>query len=128
MTMTRKQFLKSVMGAGVGVVAVSAVGACGGDDDGGGSPDAASIDAPAGVCAANPTSTIGTNHGHTLMVSLADVTAAADKTYDITGSSGHAHSVTISGAMFTMLHNTMTVMVVSTSGGGHTHNVTVMCG
>ncbi len=70
---------------------------------------------------------IGSNHGHTLMVSADDVAAMADKTYDITGSSMHSHMVTITAAQFGMLAAGDSLTVTSTSGGAHTHDVTVIC-
>lgn len=73
------------------------------------------------------TEMISANHGHELVVSEADVLAAADKTYDITGTSMHSHSVTITAAQFGMLAQGTSVMVTSTSGGNHTHTVTVTC-
>jgi len=121
MTMTRKDFLRSIVGAGLGVASVAVIAGCGGDDGGGGS-----VDAPAASCT-TPTSAIGTNHGHTITVSLADVNAGVDKTYDITGSSPHTHMVTVTAADFTAIKAGTTRMVTSTSGGGHTHAVTVMC-
>lgn len=117
MAITRKQFL----GAIVTGAAFGALAACGGDDDGGGGD----IDAPPGTCAL--TETIGSNHGHTLTVSRDDVTLAAERTYDIQGSSQHAHSVTLTAAHFAMLAANQSVTVQSTSGGGHTHSVTVTC-
>ncbi len=101
---------------------VAALAGCGGDDGGGGGTP----DSPAAVCT-TPTSAIQGNHGHTLVVSLADVNAAVDKTYDIMGTSLHAHSVTITAADFAMIKAGTTRMVVSTTGGGHTHPVSVMC-
>lgn len=121
MMMTRKQFLRSILGAGAGAIGVAAIAACG--DDGGGSSDAAGKN-----CLTNGTNaSIGTNHGHTLTVSVADVTAGAEKTYDITGTSAHAHMVTISAAQFTMLKANTSIMVTSTSDGTHTHTVSVTC-
>lgn len=127
MEMTRKQFMRSVVGAMLGTATVALVAGCGGD--GKSSPaDAPAADGPPTVCSVAPTATIAANHGHVLMVTAADVTAAADKTYDIMGSAGHTHSVTVTAAMFAKLHNSMTVMMTSTDGAGHTHGVTVMCG
>ncbi len=122
MTMTRTEFLGTLFGA-AGAAALLA--ACGGDDDGGGSDATADRN-----CAVNGTTvTIGSNHGHVLMVSASDVAAGADKTYDITGSSDHAHMVTITAAQFATLQSNAngSLMVTSTSGGGHTHSVTVLC-
>lgn len=122
MSMTRKQFLRSILGASVGVAGVAALAACGGDDGGGSAtPDAA------GATCTTPTSSIGTNHGHTLTVPLADVTAAASKTYNIMGSSAHTHDVTLTPAHFATLAGGGTVTVTASSGGGHTHEVTVQC-
>jgi hypothetical protein len=121
MSMTRKEFLGTLIGA-AGAAAV--LGACGGDDGGG-------VDGAVGrSCAMNGTSvTIGNNHGHVLVVSASDVSTGAAKTYDITGTSDHAHMVTVSAANFATLQSNAngSVMVTSTSGGGHTHAVTVIC-
>lgn len=38
---------------------------------------------------------VGTNHGHVFNVPLADVKAGVEKTYDITGSASHPHTVTL---------------------------------
>ena len=119
MTMTRKQFLRSVVGVGVGAVGVAALAGCGGDDG-------PSVDAPAAACT-TASAAIGTNHGHTIIISLTDVTAGVEKTYDITGTGGHAHSVTVSAAQFTQIKNGTTLMVNSTSGAAHVHAVTFMC-
>jgi hypothetical protein len=111
----------------LGIAAGATLFAACGDDGGSGN-----IDAPAGGgnCSANGTTVaIGGNHGHTLVVAKADITAAAAKTYDIKGSSDHAHSVTISAAMFTMLTANTAVTTTSTgaAGDGHTHSITVTC-
>ena len=71
--------------------------------------------------------TIGSNHGHTLVVPEADVLAAADVTYDISGTSGHTHSVTIGGADFAVLAAGGSLTLESTDGSSHTHSVTVTC-
>ena len=73
------------------------------------------------------TSSIGSNHGHSLTVSKADVSAATEKTYSIQGSSGHSHSVTITAVNFSELKNNQSIQVNSTSGSGHTHSVSVGC-
>lgn len=120
MTMTRKQFLGTVMGA----AGVALVAGCGGDDAG-------HLDGSVQRnCAMNGTAvTIEANHGHVLVVTAADVTAGADKTYDITGTAGHTHMVTITAADFAKLQSNAngTVMEVSTVGNAHTHAITVIC-
>lgn len=121
MRMTRKEFLRSLFGATAGGLVLAA---CGGDD-GGMQADAAVSQAS---CTMNGTSVnIETNHGHVLMVSKEDVSAGAAKTYDITGTADHAHSVMVSAADFAKLAQNMSVHLTSTSGGAHTHGVLIMC-
>lgn len=148
MDITRSQFLRLITGAGAGALGLGAVAACG-DDKNTKTPDAskpidapkppidapmqldAAIDAPVvpGNCLQNGTNVaIGTNHGHTMAVSKADVMAGVDKTYDIKGASAHFHNVTVTAAMFAMLQQNTTVMTVSDVGdSAHTHAITVVC-
>jgi hypothetical protein len=126
MTMTRKEFLDSFAGmakAAAAIAGIAAIASCGGDD---GPADAANT----GNCATNGTiDSIASNHGHVLMVSAADVTAGVQKMYDISGTAGHSHMVTVSAAMFTMLQGNHAVTTLSTTGGtpGHNHSVTITC-
>lgn len=116
--MTRSEFIRSVLslaGASLGVGAVACSEDSSSPGNGGSSGDPA--------CA----ETIAGNHGHVLEVTAADVTAAVEKTYDITGSAGHAHSVTVTAADFATIAGGTSVQLVSTSGDGHTHTVTVSC-
>lgn len=85
-------------------------------------------DTAASGCTMDPTATIAANHGHELVVPLADVVAGVEATYDIMGTSPHAHSVTLTADHFAMLQAGMQVSVTSTAGGDHTHEVTVSCG
>jgi hypothetical protein len=117
MSMTRKQFLRTVVGATIGVAGVATLAACGGDDG--------PADAP-GSCT-TPSTTIGGNHGHTMMVTKAEVDAATAKTYDITGAGGHTHTVTVSVANFASLAVGGTLTITSTTANAHSHEVVVMC-
>ncbi len=119
MTMTRKQFLRTLVGAGIGAAGVVAIASCSGSDGGSG-PDAA------GTCT-TPNTAIGSNHGHVMMVALADVTARAAKSYDIMGTSLHTHTVMVSAADFAKLSTGGTVTLTSSSASSHSHSVTVMC-
>ena len=86
---------------------------------------------PFGNCAANGAEdfAISGNHGHELVVPAADVTAGAQKSYDIQGTSPHFHTVTLMPAHFAQLQMNFQVVVQSDAGdgGGHTHQVTVRC-
>jgi hypothetical protein len=117
MKMTRRQFL----GASAAAVAVAA---CGGDEK---TPDASM---QARNCTTNGTNAaIAGNHGHTITVTASEVAAGVDKTYDITGDGGHTHMVTVTAANFATLQSNAngSVMVTSTSGAAHTHEVTITC-
>jgi len=125
--MDRKQFIKSTFGALVAIPVVSLL-SCSSDD----SPPVANtppVSNPPqqGDCIANGTLTsIGTNHGHSLTVSAADVQNGVQKNYTLTGGT-HNHSVTVSAANFTSLSNGNSVLVSSTNDDGHTHSVTISC-
>lgn len=123
---TRKEFLGTLIkGSAVAAGAAALLSACGDDGGGGGTADAP---AGGGNCTANGTSVnIQGNHGHTMTVSQADISAGTAKTYEIMGSSGHPHSVTLTAAHFQMLASNQMVSVTSGSGGGHTHTVVVRC-
>ncbi len=80
-----------------------------------------------GNCSANGTSAaISANHGHVLTVTSGEVNALAQITYDITGTSGHFHDVTITAAQFTTLQSNQGIQITS-SFNGHVHIVTVNC-
>ena len=79
-------------------------------------------------CLANGTSaSIGSNHGHSITVSKTDIENSVAKTYGIQGGADHNHDVSITAANFTSLKNNNSIQVSSTSGGGHTHSVSVSC-
>ena len=79
-------------------------------------------------CLANGTSSsISSNHGHSLTLSKEDVENAFEKTYSIKGSAGHDHMVTITSSEFETLKNNQSISATSTSSSGHTHNITVSC-
>jgi hypothetical protein len=125
MSMTRKEFFGTMIKYAAGIVGLATVTAASGCGS-----DPAPADAPGSVgnCLANGTTvTIAANHGHVMMVTKAEVMAAADKTYDIMGTAAHTHSVTVTAANFGTLAGNHAINVTSTVGGGHTHDVTVVC-
>lgn len=118
--LNRKQFL-AALAAVAALPLVSS--ACGGDDDGGDATDGSG-----GDCLADGTqASISSNHGHIIAVSAADVEAGVAKTYDISGSAGHMHEVTVTADHFAQLQGNTSITVQSTSSGDHTHAVTINC-
>jgi len=120
--MNRKSFLQKLSGVMlVGIPAFISV-SCSSDSE---DPPAPNTEED---CLGNGTSSsIGSNHGHSLTVSKEDVDAGVETQYNIQGTSGHSHSVTLSESNFASLKNNQTISVTSTTGSGHTHPVTVSC-
>jgi len=83
-----KTFIRKTAGALLLAVLAYALLSCSSSSDDSNSGPTASIR----DCLANGTnSNISSNHGHSITVSSADVNAGVEKTYNITGSSGHSH-------------------------------------
>ena len=77
-----------------------------------------------------PTSTgdingnISANHGHTAVITGAQITSGNAIALDITGTATHPHTVQISQADLTSLKNRQAVSRDSTNNNGHMHTVT----
>lgn len=121
--MTRSDFLKLSAALVGGVLFAEGCGDGDGGGGYGGTPTREAEPTSADGCGA----TIGTNHGHALTVTRADVDAGADKTYDIRGSGDHPHTVEVSAADFERLAAGESVQLTSSSVDGHTHAVTIRC-
>lgn len=96
--------------------------ACGGDDG-----PAPPIDAPPSCTANGAITSIVGNHGHSMIVTAAEIGSPTDRQYDITGGADHSHVVNLDAAAFERLATNMSVTATSTVGGGHTHAITVRC-
>ena len=70
---------------------------------------------------------IGGNHGHELTVDAADLDATVTKVYDIRGSAGHTHSVTLTVANLQSLKSGAAVTVTSSDEPGHSHVISISC-
>jgi hypothetical protein len=113
MNITRKAFLE-IMSAGSVLLLLEACGG-GGSSSGSGSTTT--------VCGAGDSGISG-NHGHLLTIRRADLDSTVSKTYNIIGSGDHDHTVSFSVAQLQQLKAGGAVMVVSSTGNGHTHSVT----
>ncbi|MEJ7602660.1 MAG: hypothetical protein WKG01_32520 [Kofleriaceae bacterium] len=130
---TRKQFLFSMLGIGAGAFVMACKK---GDDEGTADAAQGPADAPRSTvdgsttdgqsACGSTTTSISANHGHAVAIPVADIEAGVTKTYDITGSSDHDHSITVTAAMFTTLKGG-TMIRVTSFGGNHPHDVTVTC-
>jgi hypothetical protein len=84
-------------------------------------------DKPAGGPFSRVIAKVGKNHGHVFEVAYADVVAGAEKTYDLTGSGGHPHAVTLSADDMKTLSKGEILRTKSTKGLTHTHRLLVRC-
>jgi hypothetical protein len=116
--MQRRQFLRVLGGGAAGSVLVAACG-----DDGGGAP----IDAPASCSEHGAISIISGNHGHSMIVTAAEIGAPMDRDYDLMGSADHTHTATVASALFEQLATNSPVQVTSTVTNGHSHAITIRC-
>ena len=85
-------------------------------------PEAPSHDEAPRAALSRVVARVGKNHGHVLTMSLADVTAGAEKTYDLTGKAKHAHSVTLTPEHMRRLLAGELVRTESTTGL-HAHRI-----
>jgi hypothetical protein len=114
--MTRRELVASLAGGALLV-------ACGGDDG---------VSSDAGVsCTENGANARGAdisqNHGHVLVISMADIAAGVERTYDIMGTSLHTHSVTITAEQFAMLQTNRSITATSSVTSAHSHVIEVLC-
>ncbi len=140
MPISRKDFLRITLTFG-GVSAAAALTGCGSDTtptatdtgtaaaDTGSATDTGSGKDTSGESAGCTavTGAIASNHGHELVMPMGDLTATGDKTYDITGSAGHTHTVTFTEAQRKDIAAGKSIVAASTSSG-HAHDVTASCG
>ena len=70
---------------------------------------------------------IGQNHGHAFEVSVADVERGQPKTYDLTGTANHPHSLSLDEADFRRLGKGEILRKRCSREGGHAHATLVRC-
>ena len=119
MKTNRRQFFSQLSMALAGSSLVAFAIACGGEDD----IDTGETSGGLSCTAAG----ISNNHGHALLIPFADVEAGEDRTYSIQGQSGHDHQITLTAADFDALVAGDDVLLTSTDGASHTHDVTLRC-
>ena len=70
------------------------------------------------------TGTVSANHGHTAVVTAAQITAAGAVNLDIMGTATHPHTVSLTATQVGQIGNRQQVVVTSTTNDGHQHTVT----
>ncbi|MGJ8733234.1 MAG: hypothetical protein ACSHW4_08805 [Cellulophaga sp.] len=85
-------------------------------------------DGPKGNCIENGTiTTVVGNHGHLLEVTKQDITNGTTKTYNLEGSAGHMHMLTITTEDFATLKTNNAITIATSTNAGHTHAITIGC-
>lgn len=93
------------------------ISGCGGDDN---PPSSPSTPAPSG----DKMGQISANHGHTVTINSADLTAGAGVTLTLTTGDGHMHTVTLDATEVVQIRNNQRVSKPSSTTFGHSHTVT----
>ena len=113
-SVTRREFtLEAALAILAGcVIAVTETG-CGGSDNG-----------PSPLPVGDVTGSIGANHGHSALITSAQLAAGGAITLDIRGQADHPHMVSLSQADMASLKNRQMVSSTSSNDASHTHTVT----
>jgi hypothetical protein len=123
--MKRIEFIKrTAIVATLGLPLLTVLTSCSSEADPGPAPPSTD---PKDCLANGTSSSIGSNHGHSITVSKTDVENGVEKTYAILGGASHNHDVVITAANFSSLKSNNSIQVTSASGDGHTHSVSVSC-
>jgi len=73
---------------------------------------------------ADVTGTVSANHGHTAVITGAQITAAQTITLSIQGTSAHSHTLSITQAELNTLKNRQAVAKDSSTDNNHLHSIT----
>ena len=111
---TRRIFVKNAA-ALLGCAGVIGLVGCESDSD---------DDDTTGNMAEDETGQISGNHGHAVILTVAQQTAGAAVTLTLTIGDGHTHTVDLTADHITAIMAGAPVTVESTSDGGHSHTVT----
>jgi len=68
--------------------------------------------------------TVSANHGHTAVVTAAQITAANAVNLDIHGTADHPHTLSLTAAEVGMIGSRQTVAKTSSNDNSHSHTVT----
>jgi len=123
-TLDRREFTVASAMAVLSGVAISVSG-CGGGS--GGSPTTPTTPAaptPAPSPSGDTVGTVSNNHGHSAVITAAELTAAGALTIDISGSADHPHTVTLTADEVQQIGSSARVSKESTTDASHSHTVT----
>ena len=91
---------------------------------GGGSSNPSGPSSPPPTGGGDKIGAISANHGHTAVVTAAQLAAGAAVIVELTLGNGHTHQATLSAAEVVSIAGNQRVSKQSTTAGGHDHTVT----
>jgi hypothetical protein len=126
-TIGRRQFSVAAALAALSGVAIT-ISACGGGSSTSptspGTGGTGSSGSGGGSSSGDKTGQISSNHGHTAVITGAQLTAGGALQLDITGSADHPHRVALSAAEITSISGGQKVSKDSSTDASHFHTVT----
>jgi hypothetical protein len=123
-TLGRREFTVASAMAVLSGVAITLT-ACGGDSSSPSAPSPAPTPPPAdGGGSSDVAGAVSSNHGHTAVITSAQITAGDELSLDITGSSNHPHTVVLSAAELQQIGAGERVSKESSVDAAHSHTVT----
>ncbi len=127
-TLGRREFTVASAMAVLSGVAITVSG-CGGGSGSGSSPTAPSAPAapapaPAPGAGTDKVGTVSSNHGHSAVITGAELTAAGALSLNITGTADHPHTVTLSADEVQQIAAAARVSKESSTDASHSHTVT----
>jgi hypothetical protein len=124
-TLGRREFTVASAMAVLSGVAITVTG-CGGSSSSGGSPAAPSTPTPTPTPApsGDKVGTVGSNHGHSAVITAAELTAAGALMLDIRGQADHPHTVEVTADEVTAIAANTRVTKQSSVDASHSHSVT----
>ena len=118
-TLDRREFTLAAILAMLSGVTITISG-CGGSS----SPSSPTPTTTMPPATGDKTGAISANHGHTVTITGAQLTAGGDVTLELTVGNGHTHSVSLTGAEVVQIRGNQRVSKESTTNSGHSHTVT----
>jgi len=118
----RREFTLAAAMAVLSGVAITVAASCGGGSSSPASPTSPTSSTPAS--GTDKTGSISSNHGHSAVITSAQLTAAGAIALGIQGTASHPHTVTLAASDISAIAGSQRVSKESTNDSGHSHTVT----
>jgi hypothetical protein len=122
-TLDRREFTVAAVLAALSGVTIT-ISSCGGSDSPTSNPTPNPTPTPTPPASGDKSGSISGNHGHTAVITAAQLTAGGAVSLDIMGQATHTHTVSLSAGEVTQISQGTQVAKASTTNDGHSHTVT----